>query len=198
MKKLWKSGAITIVLSLLLNNACSLKETPPLHLYALVSPDIKPVGQSPYWNKLLKVSFPLSLKEPLGYKMVYAYGGHERGYYQNSQWSNSLGKLIQGSLIQTLQKSRLFGAVFPFRASVPVDLRLESVVYDLCHYIEGDRSYAAVSIEFSLVDIHSGKLLRRRYFSYKEPTPTADAKGYAAAVNAAMERLSRDLFAWLR
>lgn len=198
MKKLWNSGALTVAVSLLLVNACSLKEAPPLHLYTLASPQVKPVRESLYQNRVLKVSFPLSIKEALGYKMVYAYGMHERGYYQNSQWSNSLGKLIQGSLIQTLQKSRLFKAVFPFRSSVPEDLRLESVVYDLCHYIEGDRSYAVVSIGFSLVDIHSGKLLKRKDFSYREPTPTLDARGYAAAVNVAMERLSRDLVAWLQ
>ncbi len=187
------------VLSLLLMLAgCSLKEAPPLNIYTLMPPKAEAFAQSPYRNKVLKVSFPLSIREPLSYKMTYSYSMHERGYYQNSQWSNSIGKLIQGNLIQTLQKSRLYKAVLPFQSSVPEDMRLESVVYDLCHYIRGNDSYAVISIEFALVDMRSGKLIKSRRFTYKEPTPTVDAAGYAAATNRVMNRLSLDLLEWIR
>jgi len=183
---------------LLLLGGCSLKEAPPLNIYTLTTPKAVVVAKSPYHNRVLKVSFPLSIQEPLSYKMTYSYGMHERGYYQNSQWSNSIGKLIQGNLIKTLQRSRLYKAVLPFQSSVPEDMRLESVVYDLCHYIRGDDSYAVVSIEFALVDMRSGKLIKSRRFTYKEPTPSVDAAGYATAVNHAMERLSIDLPLWIR
>jgi cholesterol transport system auxiliary component len=141
---------------------------------------------------------PYSLKQPLSYKMAYAYSKNERGYYQNSQWSNNLGKMLQGYLIQTLQQSRLYKAVLPYESAVPEDQRLESIVYDFSHHVNGGLSHAVVSIEFALVDMHSGKLIKRRRFSYQEPTPTVDAKGYVTATNKVLEKLSWDLREWLK
>jgi len=198
MKQIFKIRIFILTLVVQILTGCSIKEAPPLSLYTLTSPKVESFSYSPYRNKVAKVSFPLSAKEPLTYKMAYTYGMREWGYYQNSQWANNIGKLIQGNLIQILQNSKIYRAVVPFQSSVPEDYRLESVVHDLYHYVGRDTSYAVVSIEFSLVDMRSGKLVKNRRFTYREPTPSIDAKGYVIAVNRAMGKLSRDILLWLR
>jgi len=48
------------------------------------------------------------------------------------------------------------------------------------------------------MNAETGKLVKARRFSYREPTATIDAKGYTDATNRIMQKLSRDLMAWLR
>ena len=185
------------IVSLFVLSGCSLKEAAPLKVYTLNSGNVTPVTYSDHRNKTIKVSYPQTLKEQLSNKMNYSYSSSERGEYQNSQWSNNAGKLIQGNIIQILVQSRTFKAVLPYESTAGEDLRLESSVFDFSHHIRGEASYAVVSIQFSLINTFSGKLIKTKRFSYKENTPTLDAKGYVEATNRAMVRLSRDLVAWL-
>jgi cholesterol transport system auxiliary component len=64
--------------------------------------------------------------------------------------------------------------------------------------VRGKSSNAVISIDFALVSSQTGKLIKSKRFSYMEATPTVDAEGYVAASNNAIERLSKDLLAWLR
>jgi cholesterol transport system auxiliary component len=177
---------------------CAMKEAPPLQTYTIEIGKVAPVHAGRYRKKVLKVSFPQTLTEALTDQMAFSYSSSDRGYYQNSQWSNNLGKLIQGSVIVTLQQSGLFKAVLPAASSANEDLRLESVLYDFSHHVRGEDSYAVVSIAFNLIDTHTGKLLKSKRFSYREPTPTVNAEGYVAATNKALHRLVIDLIHWLR
>ena len=187
-----------IVLSLLILTACRLKEVPPLKRYTLCVDSRVPVLSSRYRTKIVKVAFPQMLKERMSHKMYYTYSVKEKGVYQNAQWSNNIGKLLQGSFIQILDQSRLFKAVLPYTSSAGEDLRLESTIFDFSHHVRGDDSYAVVSIEFSLINTDTGRFIKNKKFNYKEETSTTDAKGYVEATYRAMGRLSRDLVEWLR
>jgi cholesterol transport system auxiliary component len=130
--------------------------------------------------------------------MNYSYSSSERGVYQNAQWSNNSAKLIQGNMIQCLEQSQIFRAVLPYESTAGEDYRLESSIFDFSHYVRGVASYAKVSIQLSLIDTYTGRLIKTKRFSYREDTKTTDAKGYVDATQRAMGRLSRDLVAWLR
>jgi cholesterol transport system auxiliary component len=183
---------------LLALGGCAMKEAPPLKSYTLDAGKIPAIATQKYRNKVLKVSYPQTLKEPVTDRIAFSYSSSDRGYYQNSQWSNDLGKLLQGSIIETLQRSRIFKAVLPYASTAGEDLRLESTIYDFSHHIRGDASYAVVSVGFSLIDTQTGKLIRTKRFSYREPTPTVNAQGYVMATNRALHRLSLDLIRWLQ
>jgi cholesterol transport system auxiliary component len=188
-------GVLAVLFSM---TGCAMKEAPPLQTYTIEIGDVAPVHTGKYRNKVLKVSFPQTLIEPLTDQMAFSYSSSDRGYYQNSQWSNNLGKLIQGSVIVALQQSALFKAVLPAASTANEDLRLESILYDFSHHVRGDDSYAVVSITFNLIDTYTGKLIKSKRFSYREPTPTVNAEGYVAATNKALHRLVIDLIHWLR
>jgi cholesterol transport system auxiliary component len=161
-------------------------------------PSVSPVSHAAYRNKILKVSYPIALNEKLNDNMYYSYSLSDRGAYLNSRWSNDAGRMIQGSIIQVLSKAKLFKVVVPFASDVEENLRLESTVFDFSHHVRGEASYAVVSMQFTLMNAETGKLVKARRFSYREPTATIDAKGYADATNRMMQKLSRDLVAWLR
>ena len=193
-----KKRYFSMVALLFLVSGCAMKEAPPVKTFTLDAGKVPAAAASRYANKVLKVSYPQTLKQAITDRIAFSYSNSDRGYYQNSQWSNNLGKLIQGSIIEVLQQSGEFKAVLPYASTAGEDLRLESTVYDFSHHIRGEDSYAVVSIGFSLIDTDTGKLLKTRRFSYREPTPTVDAEGYVTAANRALHRLSLDLVRWLR
>jgi cholesterol transport system auxiliary component len=168
-----------------------------MKIYALNSAAVVPVSHSVHRHQTIKVSFPQTLKEKITNRMNYSYSLTDRGVYLNSQWSNNSGKLIQGNIIQALVQSRLFKAVLPYESTAGEELRLESNIFDFSHHVRGKASYAVVSIQFSLIDTDTGRLIRTKRFSYKEETPAADAKGYVVATQRAMNRLVADLANWL-
>ena len=187
-----------LLVSLLILSGCSLKEAAPLKVYTLDAGSVAAVSHSNHRGQTIKVSYPQVLKDTLTNGMAYSYSSSERGVYQNSQWSNNAGKLIQGNIIQILTQSRIFKAVLPYESTAGEDLRLESIVFDFSHHVRGDSSFAIVSIQMNLINTDSGKLIKTKRFSYREHTQTLDARGYVEATNRAMSRFSRDLVAWLR
>jgi len=189
---------IILLLGFLLLNGCSFKEAPVMKAYTLEMPRVSAVPSAQYRNKILKVSYPVALNEKLGDEMHYSYSLADRGAYLNSRWSNDVGRLLQGNIIQVLSQAKLFRVVVPYASDVQENLRLEATVFDFSHHVRGEASYAVVSIQFTLMNAETGKLVKARRFSYRETTPTVDAKGYVEATNRIMEKLARDLIAWLR
>jgi cholesterol transport system auxiliary component len=194
--KLKKIG-IALLWAMLISG-CAMKEAAPLERYTLQRVEVKQDHYSPYSKKVLKVAYPQTLKERMSTKMHFSYSSIEQGVYQNSEWTNVLPKLLQGVVISALQQSGLFRAVVSTSSTLNGDMKLESMIYDFSHHVRGKASYAVVSIRFSLIEVSSGKLLKNKVFSYREETPTVDAKGYVTATNTIMERVVKDLIVWLR
>jgi len=194
MYKQWL-GAVGI---LLLFGGCSMKEAPPIVYYSLNGGTPPLCQKSRYRDKVIEISYPQTLTERIGNRMRFSYSSSERGSYQNARWSNTLERLLQGSIVMGLESCRCFKAVLLYSSTAQVDLRLESMIYDFSHHVRGDASYAVVSIGLMLIDTHTGRLLKSRRFSYREETPSVDAKGYVTASDRAMQRLMRDMAAWLR
>ena len=192
-----KSMYAFLFTAMLFLSGCSLKESAPVTEYTLTAAPVPVVSSSRYRSKAIKVTYPDSLKEKLSRSINYSYSLSDRGVYQNSEWVNALPRLIQGSVIEALDQSRLFKGVLPFSSTVYEDYRLESIVYDFSHHVRGEESYAVVSIRFTLIDTSTGRMTKTRKFSYKEYTKTVDARGFVEAANIAMSKLTRDMVNWL-
>jgi len=173
-------------------------KAPVLKVYSLDIPDVKTQSTNAYKHKSIKVTFPQSIKEPMSQGMQFSYADNDRGVYQNSQWSNNMSKLLQGTFIEVLDNSRLFKVVLSDTSTLQENYRLESNIFDFEHQVRGIDSYAVVSIQFTLINADRGTLAKSKRFSYQEPTSTTDAKGYASAINRIMTKLSQDLLKWLK
>ena len=130
--------------------------------------------------------------------MNFSYSSIDRGTYQNSEWSNNMSKLLQGTLIEVLDESRLFKVVLTDTSTAREDYRLESNIFAFEHRVRGTQSHAVVSIQFNLISVESGGMVKSKRFTYSEATPSIDAKGYVTATNVAVSKLSSDLVSWLR
>jgi len=173
-------------------------QAPTMKVYSLDVPKITAVVTSPYKTKVVKVTFPYSLREQVTEKMNFSYSDSDYGTYLNSEWSNNMSKLLQGTIIDILSNSNIFKAVLADTSTLKENYRLESNIFSFEHRVRDTASYADVSMQFTLIDADTGKLVKSKRFSYTEPTPTVDAKGYAIATNRVMYRLGQDLVKWIK
>ncbi len=173
-------------------------KAPVMNVYSLNVPQVQTETASAYKHKSIKVTFPQSIKEPISEKMQFSYTTNDRGTYQNSQWSNNMSRILQGTFIEVLDTSRLFKIVLSDMSTLEENYRLESNIFDFEHQVRDTHSYAVVSIQFTLINTDTGRLVKSKRFSYQEPTPTIDAKGYAIATNRVIVKLSQDLLKWLK
>ena len=193
MRKSKQLAFIIILIGLL---GCT--KEPALKVYSLEVPPVGAVQNSAYKRKSIKVTYPQSLKDQISQKMNFSYSSIDSGNYQNSEWSNNMRKLLQGTFIEVLDESKLFKVVLSNASTVKEDYRLESTIFAFHHRVRGEESHAVVSMQFNLINTDTGHLVKSKRFSYKEATPTTDAKGYVTATNVAVSKLSRDLVTWLR
>ena len=189
-----KPLALTVILLGLLG--CT--KEPAVKVYSIDVASVDAVQSSPYKNKSIKVVYPQGMKNKISQKMHFSYSSIDRGTYQNSEWSNTMTKLLQGTLIEVLDESRLFKAVLSDTSTAREDYRLESNIFAFEHKVRGEASHSIVSIQFNLISVETGRMARSKRFTYSEPTPTTDAKGYVVATNRALSKLGQDLVTWLR
>ncbi len=186
------------VLILLWIGLLGCSKAPAIKVYSIDVPQVGVSTVSKYRDKSIKVTFPQSLKEEISQKMNFSYSATDRGTYQNSEWSNNMAKLLQGTLIEVLASSKRFKVVLADSSTLRENYRLESNIFAFEHQVRGARSYASISVQFTLINADTGTLVKSRRFSYLEPTPSINAEGYASATNVAIKKLSKDLLAWLR
>ena len=173
-------------------------KAPALKVYSLNIPTIEMPTSHHYSSKTVKVTFPQSLREQMSQKMNFSYSNNDRGTYQNSQWSNNTGKLLQGTFIEVLDNAKVFKAVLSDTTTLKTNYRLESNIFAFEHRVRDTLSHSIISIQFTLINADTGVLVKSKRFSYQEATQSVNAEGYASATNVAMSRLSSDLVGWLR
>ena len=188
---------VIVLLSIMVAiTACT--KAPALQIYTLEVPEVKQYSSSKFKHKVIKITYPQSLREPMSQKMNFSYSMNDRGTYQNSEWSNHMSKLLQGTIIDVLEQSKVFKAVLSDSSALKENYRLESNIFAFEHRVRDKQSHAVISVQFTFINADTGKLLKSKRFSYREATPSIDAQGYAKATNAAIARLSKDLLAWLK
>ncbi len=176
---------------------CAFKSLPELNLYT-----IKPIENvalaSKYPTKILKVAYPIALSRELGFKMAFVYENGKSGYYLNSQWQEDIGKLIEYALITSLEKAHIFKAVVPYNSTVLEDYRLEITINRLYHkVVTKNNSYAILDVTLNLLNMDTRAIIKHKRFFYKIPCQSTNAKGYAKALQEAIDAFVKDVIAWL-
>ncbi len=176
---------------------CAFKTLPPLNLYTLEPMKVE-AKKSKYKSKVLKVAYPIALGRELGFKMAFVYESGKSGYYLNSQWQEDIGKLIEYTLITSLEKAKVFKAVVPYNSIVLEDYRLEITVNRLYHkVVTKNNSYAILDVTLNLLDMDKRAIIKHKRFSYQILCQSTNAKGYAKALQEAMNAFVKDVIVWL-
>ena len=184
-----------LLATILLITGCSVKTT-PINSYDLSTRyQVSSVKQ--HKNRVLMVKYPSSL-DALGSSKIFYKRDGEVSYYLYSQWSAPLNRLIYSQLVKNIATSNLFESVVGYSSEVSSDLNLETQIIDFYHVVNGENSYADISIKARLVNAYSEKIVKEKLFHYRLNVEKLNAKSFISTAKKAIEEFNRDLIKSLR
>ena len=183
---------LTVTLIVLIFAGCSGKTIQMYTLSVNNAPKARPVYSS------IRVDYPKGIEDTMSTRIYFSRSKLTQSYYSYSQWSKPLSRILMSNLIESLQRSGLARTVLDYASEADAEYELETTVYRFEQKIEGERSYADISIGLRLLRSRSKTLVASKRFSYRIPCPTTDARGFVEAANRAMQQLSVDMVQWLK
>ena len=112
-------------------------------------------------------------------------------YLTGAQWADKLPALVQSRLIESFQNAHLLRAVG--RPGMLADFSLQTSIRRF--ELDAARSEATVEISAQILG-QSGRIIAGRLFSGTVPVASSDPAVVAAALDAALARVMRDIVIW--
>jgi cholesterol transport system auxiliary component len=112
-------------------------------------------------------------------------------YLTGAQWADKLPALVQSRLIESFQNAHLLRAVG--RPGMVADFSLQTSIRRF--ELDAARSEATVEISAQILG-QSGRIIAGRLFSGTVPVASSDPALVAAALDAALARVMRDIVIW--
>src|SRR5262245_41271035 len=124
-------------------------------------------------------------------EIVVRTGPQSVAYLSGAQWADKLPSLIQSRLIDSFQNAHLLRAVG--RPGMLADATLDTTLrrFDF----DATRGEASVQISAQLVGV-SGRIIASRLFSANVPVLSSEPSMVAAALDAALARVMREIVLW--
>jgi len=140
-------------------------------------------------KKSLKVEQSFSNDSLKVLDMNYGVGNNREYRYTQSQWADSPNNAVTFELAKMLREAKLFKSVEISKSRAKDDLILETNIEKFMQYFNKDetKSYALVSINFTLIDAKTNIVIRSKKFQTKIKTKSLDAKGGVLALNKALQ-----------
>jgi cholesterol transport system auxiliary component len=118
-------------------------------------------------------------------------GPQSVAYLSGAQWADKLPSLIQSRLIESFQNAHLLRAVG--RPGMLADATLQTNLRQFD--FDAARGEASVQISAELVAA-SGRSIASRLFSANLPVPSSEPPAVAAALDAALAKVMREIVLW--
>ena len=184
-----------LLTTILIMTGCSIKTT-PLNSYDLSGNSFISSAKE-HKNRVLKVKYPSSL-DALGSSKIFYKRDGVTSYYLYSQWSAPLNRLIYSQLVKNITASNRFKSVVGYSSEVSPDLNLETQIIDFYHVVEGENSYADISVKARLVNAKNAKIVKEKLFHYILNVENLNAKSFISTAKKAIEKFNQDLIKFLR
>jgi len=168
----------------------------PAQSYDLTAPRaFPPHDTAPTWQ--LAVAEPTSLIVFDSQKLVQRTASGARVAMQGSaQWVDTLPKLLQAKLIQTLENATTLTSIARASDSTSADRQLLVDIRNF-EFIDSDRPSATVELAARIIG-DDNRVLGARVFSADAPAQSKDADAAAAALDHAFGKVATDMTNWVR
>ena len=183
-----------LLVTIFLISGCSVK-TNTLSSYDLSSIS-NTISVKQHKNIVLMVKYPSSL-DALGSSKIFYKRDGVTSYYLYSQWSAPLNRLIYSQLVKNIATSNAFKSVVGYSSDVSPNINLETQILDFYHIVDGDSSYADISIKARLVDVKNDKIIKEKLFKYRLNVENLNAKSFISTAKKAIEEFNRDLIKFI-
>ncbi|HEX9204424.1 MAG TPA: ABC-type transport auxiliary lipoprotein family protein [Candidatus Deferrimicrobiaceae bacterium] len=129
-------------------------------------------------------------------RMAYLLRPDLLGYYAESRWVDTPGRMLTPLLVQAMEEGGCWRAVIRAPIAADADYRLDTEDLVLEQEFFSRPARVRLSVRAVLVDVRRQGVVATRRFEAKEDAPSEDASGGADAANRAAGRLLPALAAW--
>ena len=179
----------TIGLAAQMLTACATSSSPVT--FDLTAPtDVDPTHVS---RGQLVVSVPTALPPLDGDRLIVRTGPQSLAVQKNSQWSDTLPRLVQARLIQSFENGHLLRSVGYPGQGISANVVLNSEIRRF--EIDAQTGEATVEIAGRLVSAN-GQILAAQVFSGQAAGSTADGATSSAALDRAFGQVAQQMVAW--
>lgn len=129
-------------------------------------------------------------------RMAYVRRPDEIEYYARHRWIDAPARMIAPLMEQALEATGAFSAVVPASTRAQARWHLESEIVRLQQVFREKPSQVEFALRAQLIDTATRLPVATRLFSVTVPAPSDDARGGAAAANAAVRSMLPRLAEW--
>lgn len=167
----------------------------PEVLYGLSAPNPTPVAAKRRSVQIL-VPQPTALKALDTTSIAVAERGPSYTYFGKVAWSDSLPKVFQAQLVETLETTgKLNGVALPGQGLL-IDYQLQTTLRSFEVRLDGGNR-ALVEVSARLVDDRTGRAVRSRVFTASVPSRAVEPAPAVDALNAASDRVVLEMADWV-
>lgn len=129
-------------------------------------------------------------------RMAYVRRPDEIEYYARHRWIDAPARMIAPLMVQALEATGAYSAVVPASTLARTRWRLQSEIVRLQQVFREKPSQVEFALRAQLIDTATQQPVASQLFSLTVPAPSDDARGGAAAANAAVRTLLPRLAEW--
>jgi len=161
--------------------------------------NVKPLQQSRYKTKTLKVLNVYTQNSLKTRNMFYVEQGRKKYAYSQSKWAESPQSMLHSALMQMLQKSAAFGYVQSQKSKVLSDFVLETRVDDFGQYFIDDstKAFGRIILTLTLIDAKKHTIIASKTLSAEANLEQLNAAAGARALNSALESILQEASLWI-
>ena len=170
----------------------SLLAGPPNAIYDLTAPILTEPATPPHRNIQVLVPEPSTVRALDTDRIAGRPTPSEYAYLPGAVWSDTLPKLLQARLVQTLQNSGRVRAVAVPGQGLLIDYQ---IVLDVRAF-ELTSEGAVADFSVRVMDDRNGRVVRSRVFRYVVPVTGRGTTAVVAALDQAMEQAFSEIAGW--
>lgn len=189
------------VASLALAGCLSLpREERPIHTFTLSLDRSAERAMAPEGTAragILVVNMPVAQPGFETPQMAYRQRPHEVSYYAAHQWAEPPARLLAPLVVQALEQTGQWRAIVSMPTSVRGDHRVDIDQVELIQLFLQTPSQVRLSLRLQVIKLPDHLVQGTRLFDVVEDASPDDAYGGAVAANRAVDRLVKEMAAWL-
>lgn len=121
-------------------------------------------------------------------RIVYQREAHRLDYYAHSEWVDTPARMLTPLIVAAVVRSGALHAVVPTPSAVAADIGLDTELVRLQQDFSVTPSRVRLTLQFTLIDSTTRKVLASREFDETVESPSEDAQGGVAATHRAVQQ----------
>ncbi|MDI7863890.1 ABC-type transport auxiliary lipoprotein family protein [Rhizobiaceae bacterium n13] len=146
-------------------------------------------------NRQILVPEPSALKMIGGDQIVIRVSPTEVQYLARSQWSDSLPRLVQSRLVESLESTGKLGGVGKPGQGLAIDYQVVSEIRAF-EVVVGGGTRAHIEIAVKILNDRDGTVRRQRVFQAYAPVRGPGNVAYVDGLNSAFAAVTKDIVDW--